>query len=425
MRTSFWRQTFRLGYSFTFTLLLVETYLRSTARTGPSLWCVLIMVGLYLMNYGLRNLVIHVWPILLLNILAGVGMWLIPLEEGESFLLTGIAIGLMLTSTHYVRTGGILTEHQDIPWPTFILGLLAVVASFVYDIDKLPWIAAILSGVEVVFFLLIHYADNASNYLNSTKDVKGIPVRQIVKLNSMILGGIFLCMLVGIFLAESLNLTDALVRLTESIGGVFKGLFFGAVLLFRWIGNLFGADNSNQVQDMSERLRKEVSTNETFPNLLEIILKGALIALTIYILVRLIYRLVRILSGKYQRRSTEKVVETRRKDTREKMEHTSAIQRMREYFTPREKARRIYRKKILEFWKDGAPAGTETTADLDRLLQGRRDFLPGPDGICQKDLADLTELTELYNRVRYGNVVPDREYLSRMKQALKNTAKAE
>ena len=98
---------------------------------------------------------------------------------------------------------------------------------------------------------------------------------------------------------------------------------------------------------------------------------------------------------------------------------------MREYFTPREKARRIYRKKILEFWKDGAPAGTETTADLDRLLQGRRDFLPGPDGICQKDLADLTELTELYNRVRYGNVVPDREYLSRMKQALKNTAKAE
>ena len=69
-----------------------------------------------------------------------------------------------------------------------------------------------------------------------------------------------------------------------------------------------------------------------------------------------------------------------------------------------ERARRIYKKRIMESRKDRAPAETETTGDILEILRTE-------EGI------ELPELTELYNRVRYGTTVPDRAYLARMRRA--------
>ena len=69
-----------------------------------------------------------------------------------------------------------------------------------------------------------------------------------------------------------------------------------------------------------------------------------------------------------------------------------------------ERARRIYKKRILQYKKEITPSETDTTADIEEKIREEYNVA-------------LPELTALYNRVRYGNVTVDRAYLSKMKHA--------
>ena len=224
-------------------------------------------------------------------------------------------------------------------------------------------------------------------------------------MNSLIIAGIFLCMLVAVLLGEALQLPDALVRMGDAIVSVLRIAFFGTVLVFRWLGRLFRFTSSHEMHESAQRLRKEVEENHAFANMMEVFLKVLFVALVIFIIVRIFYRIMKVLSKKYHRSTGERVTETGgRKDVRIRLEHENLFERMRNYLSMEERARRIYKKRILELRKDQPPEAYETTADI---LEGLR----------SEDRSGLPELTKLYEAVRYGNVVPDRAYLSKMKKA--------
>ena len=405
MRTEKARRIFRALYGYTFYLLFMETFLLSTKQPAVT-WISWIAMGvLFLCSYLLRDLVLHVWPIILYSVLAGVILWFMPISNHETWLLIGLDVGLMFTSCHYIRRGGILSDPQDIPWPIFVMGLLATVFGLVYNIEGLPWIAAILTGVGLIFFLLILYADGTQKYIDSTRDVRGIPIRQILKVNSWIIVGIFLCMIVVILLGEAVNLPDAFVGFLQAALGILKIIFYGLLLAIKWFGQLFGFTSSQSVNKTAQQLKQSASNPSTYINVLEFVLKGALLILAVVVILKLIAWLIRTISAKYHRKTgAEQVVEMKRSDVRERIDHPSLFQRMRDYMSMEERARRIYRKRIMDLVKQDLPRDYETTADIEARIREQA-------GVA------LPELTQLYNRVRYGSVTIDKEYLARMKHA--------
>lgn len=439
MRTEKARLLFRALYSYTFYLLFMEMFLLSTKRPHVSWVGLLVMAVLFLCSYFLRTHVEHIWPVILFTVAASVGIWLLPLKAAveqtvgktagatrvpepenvieaannsifavdamEQWMLIGLAIGLMFTACHFMARGGILSEAMDVPWPIFVMGLLATAFGFLYDIDGLPRIAAILTGVALIFYLLILYVDGTQKYIDSTKDVRGIPVRQILKVNSWIIVGLFLCMIVAILLGEAVHLPDAFVGFLQAGLSILKAIFYGVVLAFRWIGNLFGFGSRERTHEIAHQMRQEVTKPGMYTNILEFILKGALIALAVFVIIKIISRILRVLSTRYhQRTKAERVVETVQPDRRTKIVHPSFIQRIRESMSMEERARRIYKKRILQYKKEITPSETDTTADIEEKIREEYNVA-------------LLELTALYNRVRYGNVTVDRAYLSKMKHA--------
>ena len=404
------RHLFRALYAYTFYLLFMEMFLLSTKRPHVSWVGLLVMALLFLISYILRNKVLHLWPLVLFTVIAGVGIWFLPVKASaeqltgsdslfavdgmERWMLIGLALGLMVTSCRYVAKGGILGEPMDVPWPILVLGLLASAFGFIYDIEGLPG--------------LILYADSTRKYMDSTKDVRGIPIRQITKVNTIVIVGVFLCMIIVILLGEAVHLPDAFVGFLQAMLGILKTLFFGVVLVFRWIANLFGFGSKEKTHEVSRQLRQEATKPGTYSNILEFVLKGLLLALAVFVIIKILARVLRILSARYRNNSVmqraDLVEETKETDIRTKIPHPSLFKRMRDSMSMEERARKIYRKRVMNLKKDLILAETDTTADIEEKA-------------LEQAGVSLPELTALYNNVRYGNVTVDRAYLSRMKQA--------
>ena len=405
MRSDLARKFFRLCYGYVFFLLIMELVIRTTGEPNVAWITLLALAGLYAGNYLLRDVVQHIWPVILYTILADVGIWfLLPVSPMQRSMLMGLGIGLMFTASRYIRSGGILPEPMDIPWPIFLVGLLATVFGLTYQVSGLVPIAAVLTGIGLIFYLLILYSDSLRKYADSTKDVKGIPIRQMLKINTWIIVVIFLCMVVAILLGEALHMPDAFVHFGAALVSLLKTFFLGLILAIKWIGQLFKIGSTKSYQESAQQLKQEVTESGAFTNILEVALKVILLALVLFLLVQIMYRLIRAISKRYRKDAKELVVETEKKDIRERIAGRGPIERFRKYVSMEERARRIYKKRIMECRKDRAPAGTETTGDILEVLRTE-------EGI------ELPELTELYNRVRYGNTVPDRAYLARMRRA--------
>ena len=173
MMNSFARQFFRLCYGYAFYLLFMELFVRTIGEPGISWVVLLVMAGIYAGNYLLRNAVQRIWPLIPFTVLVCVGIWfLLPESTLQRSLLMGLAIGLMFSGFRFIRSGGLLPPPMDIPWPVFLLGLMATVFGLVYKVEGLVPLAAVLTGVALLFFLLILYADNTRNYMDSTRDIK-------------------------------------------------------------------------------------------------------------------------------------------------------------------------------------------------------------------------------------------------------------
>ncbi len=405
MKTEFPRHFFRWCQGFCMYLLLTELVLQATEDRAPSWVLIASLAAVYIGNYLLRTVLRHVWPLMIYTAATSTAAWFL-LPEGElgKLLFTGLAVGLMFTGMRYVSSGGILPQPQDIPWPVILMGLIATVFGLVKKNQELVWTAAVLTGVSLIFYLLVLYADNTRKYVNSTRDIRGVPLRQILRMNSWIIGGIFLCMIVAILLGEALHLPDAFVGLGEALLSIGKTVFFGTALLFTWIGQLFQFTSKSDVKITAQKLKEEVVEGHAFANVLEVVLKVLFVALVVFVLIRLLHRVIKAISKTYNKSSEEKVTETDRIDLRTRIGIRNPLERMRNYLSMEERARRIYRKRILDCRKDRVPGECETTEDILEALRKE-------EGI------ELPELTELYNRVRYGSTVPDRDYLSRMRRA--------
>ena len=285
-----------------------------------------------------------------------------------------------------------------------LLGFISVGAGLYYEHPQLVSLAVILSLINIMFFLLILYADSTGQYLDSNKNVQGLPIRKMLRINTLIVVGIFLVMLVGIGVGELLGLPDAVTEFFKSIGELLKALFYGFVLLAKWFANLITGKLGDQVSTAKTNLLTQLQKTNAGSGIILTILKFVVLAFLLYFLIKILAKVLKVLLAKYQQNGKDEVIRGVKEEERERLKDRGLAYRMRTYFTMEERARRIYRKRIIEAAGETKPHENENTRDIMNRLQAEKG-------------GNLPELTALYEAVRYGGVKVDQEYLRRMKTA--------
>ena len=273
MRSDLARKAFRLGYHYTFLVLLMEVMLLVVKCPEMTWLAMLVLLGLFLAFYFLREHVRRIWPLFLLCIACGVGIWFLQEIMLQKLLLIAVDIGLLVTSSRYVMSGGKLPEPMDIPWPGILLGILSTISGVYYDIHVLVVYSVILTVANIFFFLLVLYADGLGKYAQATRDVKGMPISKMLKINNLIILGIFLLMLITIGLGELLGIPNAVGEFLDMMGGLMKSLFYGVVLLYKWLVRLLGSNNAESIEETEEALAAEMAKRNVGSGFIFVILR--------------------------------------------------------------------------------------------------------------------------------------------------------
>ena len=145
-------------------------------------------------------------------------------------------------------------------------------------------------------------------------------------------------------------------------------------------------------------------------NILQTIMFIAFACFIIYLIVRLVSWFIRLIMAKHKN-DYEVVEDIYARNQGIKKEKIKREKRPL-FNDPVQKARHIYKKKVLSYKNIFVPAKENTAGDIDKMM------IRNSELIVQSDSQNNTEsLTKLYEAVRYGDVIPDSKYLKKMKNA--------
>ena len=179
------------------------------------------------------------------------------------------------------------------------------------------------------------------------------------------------------------------------------------------IGSLFGPERGDSTGFQHDMMivQETVEDSSILDDIVTFLLKVIILAIAIYLIVRLFRAFYRYLIVRRQKASGDAIIKISKPDMSKTKVEKISKEKKDSYFTPEQKARRIYKKKVESVRKKYIPATNHTAGDiLERYNRAELDLKPD-------NPKDLTEVTKLYEAVRYGNVHPDQKYLKKMQNS--------
>ena len=331
------------------------------------------------------------------------GVIYIEKTTAEKTVIAVTVFVIMIFAMRYNRSGGRLRRLDEIPWPMFLAGMVMYAFGLYMNNKEMLFTAYLIPVMLFITYLIVIYLDGVYDYFDRTKDVNDLPVRRMMSVNSIIVAGIIVITLISIAISYVFKL-DILMR------GFFKGLLtvlrlFMLCIKFIYtllMSALSGGSVKNQAAKSREEVKQLVEDNSFADSMTTIVVIAIIIlaAVFVYYLVR---RIVRFIIAKRRMPSdiVEQIVEIPH-DQKEKRKGFVTV--MKERMSLDERARRVYRDTVLKTGRPYVPEEYDTTLDI-------------RDKISENSVYDLSEITELYNKLRYSEMVPDRKTLSEMKKS--------
>lgn len=405
------RKWFRLIYEFFFILLIMDGTLCLSEKSmlGPKQ---LIILGVILVvSYIARDLLSHAISLFIVHGIMAILQYYIMQDVYLGIVMILTVIGIMIDAAMYMKRGYVIKRAFEFPGDVILLGLLCAIIAAYLKIPKLQMVSYISSVIMLTNYLFSLYLEGMITYMEMNRRVKGIPVKQLVSVNSFIVTTVIMIILVTIFMADILGLPEVVKGFFLAMLGILKIIFIVLSVALSIITGLFGTSyiTPEQGRQQIETVAREESI---FGRIVYFMLVAMLIIAAAYVLIKICSFIVRWLISKQERNNemTEDLSPKKKKRLEkkhlEKDEDTGIL-------SLEQKARNIYKKRVLSFRRYFLPDSSDTTGDIEKAMMKT---------LLEKNELNEGEetspgLTELYNAVRYGNVKVDRSYLSKMKKA--------
>lgn len=291
-------------------------------------------------------------------------------------------------------------QMDELPWPSFLLCLIVYLVSDYLSVIGLHIYAYVTALCLLFLYLALVYTDGMENYLDATSHVSGIPIRQILSVNTIMVGAIILCLTLGLVLGEVFDFRRVIALIGQAILAVVRVIAMVIGLFYYYISFWFRSGEAEASEHQEFDDGGVPAGIRSIGQTLEPVLYVGLICLGVFIAYKLLVRFVRFLMSR-RNLSTDQVelVVVKRK----KEEQRTRAEEKQRFLSRRQRARRCYKDCIERYRYDIALDQSKTGREIEKELS-------------EQSLADVTELTRCYEDIRYGETEVDRAMLQKMRR---------
>lgn len=326
-------------------------------------------------------------------------MFLLPVSVETQwfyFLIPCYLLGASVKSTRNNKR----KQADELPWPSFLLCLIVYLVSDYLSVRGLHVYAYVTALCLLFLYLALVYMDGMENYLDAASHVSGIPVRQILSVNTIMVGAIILCLTLGLVLGEVFDFCRVIELIGQAVLAIIRVIAMLVGLFYHYVSFWFrsGEVETGEHQEFDDG---DVPVGiRSVGQTLEPVLYVGLICLGLFIAYKVLVRFVRFLMSR-RNISTDQVELVVVKKKKEE-QRTRADEKQR-FLSRRQRARRCYKDCIERYRYDIALEQSKTGREIETELQ-------------EQSLADVTELTRCYEDIRYGDAEVDRAMLQKMRR---------
>ena len=400
------RKALRFTYQFLYSVMIIDSALVLFGRSMADYKWLLVMFAVLLYSYIVREFCPNGAVCLFVHIVPGVFCWFVVTPIFERILLIGFVVGYFFDAFGYIRCHYFLKRAFDIPWGSFVLGLTCVILGWYMKVPMLIRMGLIVPLITISIFLVSLYLEGLESYAYAARKVSGAPIGQILSVNSLVVMCILSIIYVVLFISDLLNVVEIFNGLGMAILAILKILIILLVLILSFVMSFFGIGSLNTSRRLKDIQYVAEETN-IFDKIVQFLLYVIVISAVGFLIYSLFRWIIRLLLEKGKKNNEEsESIKKKKKPVikKERYRNPDALSGN----NPVMKARKLYKKSVKNYRFYFKPDSYDTTGDIKVALEKP-----------QKDI-DADELTKLYDGVRYGGIIPDRDYLAKMKRAAKS-----
>ena len=369
-------------------------------KQTPHLMLIPFTCVLFSVSYVMRKKASNRLVLLLVHVLLGASVFLLPYSMETRGTYCVLPCYLFFSSALSYAKPEYKRSTDDIPWPSFLLCVVVYLVGS--SLGETVLVTSAYFGALLLLFLYLAlvYIDGIESYLTSTKHVSGIPIRQILSTNTIIVGAIVVCLILSLILGQVFDFKNILLLIGKAFLAVITVVGRLVGLFFEFVSHWFSGseEQASEYQDFDDgdmpgQIR---SIGET----LEPVLYIGLACLLLFIVYKAVCAFVKWLMQK--KRHAGDIVEAVEKKKEKKTEQDKK-KGFRLFLSAEDRARRYYKQCMERYRYDISLAPTKTGRELAQELM-------------EQQLADVDALTSCYEKIRYGDKLVDREMVLEMRR---------
>lgn len=393
------RLILRMLYEFVFVFLILNFLAILVWNETPGLFAAAFLFLLYAASFAMREWIPTHLLLLFLHLLLLGGLYFLPFPGRMGMILMGIQVYLTISALVYSHRGAVIKPLGDIPWPSFLVCCLIYILSIAAHQPILMRRTYIVTMLLLILYYLMLYVEGLTKYMDTARDVSGLPLKRMVHTNTRIIGIIVLILVFGLSMGYIFGTDEITEFLFVVCGAIVQWLFRVIGFLLSKLQMLLGMTEADISIIDGDFVPPEEVTG--WGLILELLLMAVFAVGMVFLFYRLLRKLIKLL---LKSRSYEgDIIETAEKEKTMIKEKSHGRIRFRHSLTLEEKARRYYKIRIMKHKDEILLTGQSTCRDI-------------MDEIRKKGIDDVEEITEAYAEIRYGAGAVDKKKLKRMKE---------
>ena len=343
------RKWLRYIYEFLFVTLVVDFFLCASDKDLLDSKTLLLLAGILVVSYIFRDIMAYAISLLIIHGLMAVGSYFLLGQNYLGIVMILTVIGIFIDAVAYMKRGYYLKRAFEAPWDIFFLGVaISLLAAYKHD-NTLQSIGYVSVIIMLSINLFSIYLEGLEDYISLNRRVKGVPIGRMVSVNTFIVTTVLCIIITTIILADVLGLPKVVAGFCMAMIGLLRVLIILIGIFLSFISGLFGTTFVSPQRGFQE-IEKIVIGESIFGKIIYFVLSVLFIACTAYVLIRLCRFVIRWLLARQDRRyDTTEDLDTK---TKKRVERTR-VEKIDEggYLSPEQRARRIYKKRVLSYKK--------------------------------------------------------------------------
>lgn len=392
----------RMIFELLFVMLLTIFFENVLLKHEPGWVNRALLAILYLISFIVRDVARMRIIALVAHAALGALMFALPIDNVSRWMLVVIIGYLMFSAMEYIGRRNKLKPLEDPPWPSFFI----IVVMYLFGIYTKSYTFVnstyIFALLMMITYYLMTYLDGLKKYISSTKEVEETHLKKVISRNNVIVFWITVLLVVGMVVGCLLDysrieavlkmLGTKLLKLIASVFMIFALLFDNAIKESTGRPDAFNIDAINS---MKGHAKTALDSSIIF-----LYIACGLVALIV--LKHLFKWVIKRLFAR--NKSQDDIVEIA--DSITYTTEEAPKKKIFKKLTEEEKLRKKYKTYIEKYKYDIRLSNTKTCRDIAEDIQ-------------DQELGDVSELTDLYAKVRYGTVKVDRSVLKKVNGLVK------